>query len=197
MLTGSTTLARLFSVDTVTGLIDNQPGMKRHLSSMRGMFHDTEAVAAMLAEGDPLLYEFYDLGLPATAGDLAVGTSIVLPGKVGDEYYMTKGHFHEVLEAAEVYHCLAGHGYMIMESPEGEWEAAELHPGSAVYVPGRYAHRSVNVSPTDKLITFFAFRADAGHDYGTIEHQGFRKLVVERNGKPELVDNPAWQKGRS
>lgn len=82
---------------------------------------------------------------------------------------------------------------MLMESPEGDWEAREMAPGSAVYVPPRYAHRSINVSATEPLISFFAFRADAGHDYGTIETKGFRKLIVDQNGKPAVVDNPRWR----
>jgi len=40
---------------------------------------------------------------------------------------------------------------------------------------------------------FFAFRADAGHDYGTIEEKGFRKLVVEEYGKVAVIDNPKWK----
>ena len=76
----------------------------------------------------------------------------------------------------------------------GDGEAQELVPGKAVYVPGRYAHRSVNVSPDEPLVTFFAFPGHAGHDYGTIETQGFRKLIVERDGKPAFVDNPKWKK---
>jgi glucose-6-phosphate isomerase len=81
---------------------------------------------------------------------------------------------------------------MLMETPEGEWDAVELEAGKAVYVPGRWAHRSINVSD-EPLVTFFVFRADAGHDYGTIETKGYRKLIVERDGKPTIIDNPKWK----
>jgi glucose-6-phosphate isomerase len=161
---------------------------------MKGMFSDQAAYEAHLARENVLVYEFFDMGVPETSGDVAYGTSITYPGKVGDEYFMTKGHFHTVLDTAEVYYCLRGHGYMLMENPEGDWEAQELTPGKAVYVPGRYAHRSVNVSPDEPLITFFAFPGHAGHDYGAIETQGFRKLIVESDGKPAFVDNPKWKK---
>jgi len=50
----------------------------------------------------------------------------------------------------------------------------------------------VNTSPNEDLVTFFVYPGNAGHDYGTIETQGFRKLVVERNGVPVIVDNPRW-----
>ncbi len=192
-IAGTSKKSHTFEVDKLSGFIKGFPPLQRNLSHLKGIFNDTAAYAAMLAKEDTKVYDFFDLQIPETADDLALGTSLVYPGKVGDEYFMTKGHFHTILGAAEVYYCLEGHGYMLMESPEGDWEAAELKPGAAVYVPGRYAHRSVNISPNETLKTFYVFRADAGHDYGTIEKNGFRKLVVERNGKPEFVDNPRWR----
>lgn len=182
----------LVDFDLVSGLSASRQPIRRHLSKMRAMFHDAVAVEAELKKGDPLIYEFFDMGVPATSGDVAYGTSITYPGKVGDEYHMTKGHFHTVLDTAEVYFCLRGHGAMMMESPEGKVEVQELRKGEAVYVPGRYAHRSINLSADEPLVTFFAFPGHAGHDYGSIETKGFRKLVVERDGKPTLIDNPRW-----
>lgn len=184
----------LVRFNLVDGLSPDAEPIQRRLSAMPGMFADEDRRAAMAATDDPLVYEFYNLGLPERDSEIAFGTSITYPGKVGDEYFMTKGHFHEVLETAEVYYCLRGNGYMLMESPEGDWEARELTPGAAVYVPARYAHRSINASGTDPLVTFFAFRGDAGHDYGTIETNGFRKLLVEQDGRPQFVDNPRWGK---
>jgi glucose-6-phosphate isomerase len=143
----------------------------------------------MANQNNELVYEFYELGLPETAGDLLFGTSFIYPGKVGNEYFMTKGHFHTILDTAEVYYCLSGAGYMLMENPEGDWDAQKMNPGKAVYVPKRYAYRSINTGSTP-LIIFFVFRADAGHDYGTIETKGYRKLIVEKNGKPEIIGNP-------
>ena len=71
----------------------------------------------------------------------------------------------------------------------------ELKKGDALYVPGRWAHRSVNVG-SEPLVMFFVYPANAGHDYGTIESKGFRKLVVCRDGKPEIIDNPKWKEER-
>ena len=140
-----------------------------------------------------VVYEFHSMPAPETPGDFAFGCSILNPGKVGDEYYFTKGHFHTILDTGEVYYCLKGHGYMLMENPEGDWLALEMKAGETLYVPKRYAHRSINVSPDEQLITYFVFRADAGHDYGTIETKGYRKLMVERDGKPTIIDNPNWK----
>ncbi|RIK14813.1 MAG: glucose-6-phosphate isomerase [Anaerolineae bacterium] len=167
--------------------------IRRTLTSMRGQYLDAAAYEAMLAAGDELLYEVYELARPHESGELLHGISIVHPGKVGDEYYMTKGHFHTVLETAEVYVCLSGQGAMVMETPEGDWAVEWLAPGRVLYVPPRWAHRSVNTGPDD-LITLFAYPGHAGHDYGTIEQQGFRKLIVERDGAAVVVDNPRWGK---
>jgi glucose-6-phosphate isomerase len=178
--------------DLKTGLSQTRPTLRRTLSNMKGMYADKQAFEEALKEGDPLVYEFYELELPENPGHIAFGASIVYPGEIGGEYSMTKGHFHTILDIAEVYYCLAGKGLMLMENPEGDVYVEEFSPGRAVYVPGRYAHRSINTG-TETLVTFYAFRADAGHDYGTIETKGFRKIVVEQEGTPVMVDNPNWK----
>jgi len=164
----------------------------RRLSNMEGQFIDQLAYQALLSQEDSLLYEVYDIQRPGVAGELQYGISIVHPGKVGEEYYMTKGHFHTVLETAEVYLVLRGTGYMVMETPAGEWAAEVLQPHKILYVPPHWAHRSVNTGKSEDLVTYFVYPGHAGHDYGSIERQGFRKLVVERDGLPTLVDNPRW-----
>ena len=82
---------------------------------------------------------------------------------------------------------------MVMETPEGAWSVAELAPGKVLYVLPRWAHRAVNTSEDEDLVFFFVYPAHAGHDYGTIEAQGFRKRIVEENGQPVFIDNPRWQ----
>lgn len=165
--------------------------IQRRLSNMAEQFADGAAAAALSSE-DPLLYEFYGLDMPEKEGALSYGTTIIYPGRVGEEYYMTKGHFHTILDTAEVYYTLSGSGMMVMETPEGETDVKQLKAGDALYVPGRWAHRSVNTG-NEPLVMFFVYPANAGHDYGTIESKGFRKLVVCRDGKTEIIDNPRWR----
>lgn len=182
----------LIDFDLNTGRSSKKATTKRYLSQMKDMFADDAAFEAQLAKEDSLVYEFHEMGAPENAGDMAFGISITYPGKVGDEYFMTKGHFHTIIDTAEVYYCLQGEGYMLLENPEGDWSAQLLQPGEMVYVPKRYAHRTINTGSTP-LRTFFVFRADAGHDYGTIETKGYRHLVVEKEGKAKCVPNPKWQ----
>jgi glucose-6-phosphate isomerase len=162
------------------------------LSDLKGQCLDQEAYAAMLDRENTLVYEVYEIKRPEVTGEILMGISIVHPGKVGQEFFMTKGHFHTILETAEVYYCLRGEGFMVMETPEGNTCVEPLSPGRVLYVPPRWAHRSVCTARLEDLVTFFAYPANAGHDYGTIEQLGFRKLVVEGSRGPEIVDNPRY-----
>jgi glucose-6-phosphate isomerase len=169
--------------------------IRRTLKSLRGQFCDHAAYDAMLAKEDTLIYEVYEIRRPEVAGELLMGISVVHPGKVGAEFFMTKGHFHTVLETAEVYYCLKGEGYMVMETPDGETAVEALSPGKVLYVPPCWAHRSVCTARQEDLVTLFVYPAHAGHDYGTIEVHGFRKLVVEgpEGIGMEIIDNPRWK----
>jgi glucose-6-phosphate isomerase len=178
------------STDETLSEYDNH--IVRRLSAMQGQYLDQQAFTAMLSH-DPVLYEVYEIKRPELAGELMNGLTIVHPGKVGEEYFMTKGHFHTVLDTAEVYYCLKGDGAMVMETPEGEWSVEELHRGRVLYVPPRWAHRSVNTNSREDLVMFFIYPANSGHDYGTIEQQGFRKLVLERDSRVQIIDNPRWR----
>jgi len=179
------------SPDVIPSRVDNH--IVRKLSALKGQFLDQETYNQMLVEEDRLIYEVYEIKRPEVEGEMLMGISIVHPGKVGNEFYMTKGHFHSVLDTSEIYYCLRGEGFMVMETPEGDTSVEALSPGKVLYVPPRWAHRSVCTSRLEDLVTFFAYPANAGHDYGTIERSGFRKLVVDGDKGPEIIDNPRIQ----
>lgn len=160
---------------------------------MEGMYQDTLAYQKLREASDPPLYEVYEIRRSENSGEVLHGVTVLHPGKVGNEYFMTKGHFHAVLETGEVYYCLHGQGLLVMETPEGATSIQEFTPGDVVYVLPRWAHRTVNTSPDQDLIFLFAYPGHAGHDYGTIEQKGFRKLVVEEGGSPTIIENPRWK----
>jgi glucose-6-phosphate isomerase len=167
--------------------------IQRRLSALKGMFADIDAYQSMLEVEDVLVYEVYEIKRPENPGEIQCGISIVHPGKVGNEFFMTKGHFHAELETAEIYYCLKGEGCMVMETPEGETSVKQLTAGVVLYIPPRWAHRSVCTGSQQDLVTFFAYPGHAGHDYGTIERQGFAKLVVAGEQGIVVLDNPHWQ----
>jgi glucose-6-phosphate isomerase len=166
--------------------------LKRGLSALEGLFQDEQARTARLSRGDAMVYEVYEIAGPQLAGELLMGVTVIHPGKVGREFYMTKGHFHSVRETAEVYFCLKGEGMMVMETLEGETAVEPLTPGKVLYVAPCWGHRSVCTSRQDDLVMFFAYPGNAGHDYETVAKRGFRKLVVDGEDGPEIIDNPHW-----
>lgn len=161
---------------------------ERRLSSLRNKFSDNEAFQELVDAGDPVIYEVYESRRPEAPGELASGLSIVHPGRVGKEYFMTKGHYHKVRATAEIYYCIQGKGVLLMENEAGDTALEEFRPGRVVYVTPCWAHRSINTGNTD-LVTLFVYPAHAGHDYATIDATGFRKRVLEQNGVPVIVDN--------
>jgi glucose-6-phosphate isomerase len=90
------------SPDVIPSRVDNH--IIRTLSALKGQFLDQETYNQMLAEEDRLIYEVYEIKRPEVEGEMLMGISIVHPGKVGNEFYMTKGHFHSVLETSEIYY---------------------------------------------------------------------------------------------
>ncbi|MEW6048972.1 MAG: glucose-6-phosphate isomerase family protein, partial [Bacillota bacterium] len=88
-----------------------------------------------------------------------------------------------------------GRGFLIMQSEQGEARAVPMEAGSVAYVPPGWGHRTVNADLAEPFVLFFAFPADAGHDYDTVARTGFSLIVVHRNGKPEVVKRKAWHGG--
>ncbi len=183
---------RPFSLDLSVDSMAFDNHLVRSLSDLEGYFVDAAAFRRLRESTNPVVYEVYEVQRPEVAGELLHGMSVVHAGLVGDEYFMTKGHYHLVRDAAELYYCLAGHGMLLMEDEKGEWAAEELSPGRVVYVTPHWAHRSINVSDQEDLVTLFVYPGSAGHDYGAIAQKGFRKRVFRRDHGPEIADNPAW-----
>lgn len=179
-------------VNLADGTIAGATRLPRHLSDMCGLYADREAEQRLLA-ANPLIYEVFEAtDNPPVEGQLRYSTTVIYPGKVGDEYFMTKGHYHAKGDRAELYFGLQGEGALLLQTPEGEVDVQWMRPGAAAYVPPYWGHRTVNTSSAP-FVFLAVYPADAGYDYKTIETQGFAKLLVERNGEPTLVANPRYR----
>lgn len=157
----------------------------RHASAMRGYYMASGALEALIGTGDPLHYEVFEKPVPEEPGHLMYCISKLQPGMIGDEYFMTKGHYHTVPNTAEIYLCLRGEGYMLMKTTDGDFVAEEFRPGRMVYVPPYWAHRSVNTG-NEPLVSFCVYPGNAGHNYGDIEREGFIRRVFRRDGRPVI-----------
>jgi glucose-6-phosphate isomerase, archaeal len=162
----------------------------RKLSDMVDSFQNKEAAKEAL-KGNPTIYKFYNVQIPEEDGHLQHCISMIFPGKIGNEYYMTKGHFHKIKDTAEVYFTLKGRGKLVMQTPDQKSKVLDMWEGSISYIPPYWAHRTVNTGD-EPLIIFCVYRGDAGHNYGIIEKKGMATLILEKNGKVVIENNPHY-----
>jgi glucose-6-phosphate isomerase len=172
----------LLSIDPAAGTMRGRTGAKlSRIADLRSLYADTAAFRRLAASrGGDLAYEVHEFRPERVAPhELVFGTSTVQPGRVGSEFFMTRGHIHRRADRPEIYLCQSGLGVMHMEAPDGTTRPLAIAPGEVVYVPAFWIHRSVNVGD-EPLVTFFCYPADAGQDYEVIERAGgMRTLIVD------------------
>lgn len=106
--------------------------VSRTLGDLRGIFADVDAFSRM--PQNILAYEVSSF-LPeqeGTPGGLYFGITYLHPGKVGNEYFMTKGHFHANIDRAEFYWGLEGEGMLILMDQLRRVWAERVFPGAYI-----------------------------------------------------------------
>jgi glucose-6-phosphate isomerase len=189
------------SINWSTGIVSGAGVVtsSKTLRDIQAMFHDQNAARNMPPQQEIYRVQAY---MPVSAGfegGLFWGNTTLLPGKVGDEYFMTKGHFHRLRNRAEYYLTFHGvGGLLLMDEATGITRCQQMSPGSVHYIPGGTAHRVANTGAVP-LVFAACWPSDAGYDYETIERVGFSARLLERDGRPVLVQcgpqavNPAPQ----
>ena len=177
-------------IDPLTGAMSESTGeYTKRLSEFRGIYRDSEALEALLAEqGDIVTYKVVEHREPG--GDIFFGTTTMFPGQVGGEFFMTRGHYHERRDRGEIYYVQSGTG-LLLQSRQGEVRSVDMKPGVCAFIPPDWAHRSVNTGG-DKLVFVWCCNQDAGHDYAEIATRGMRQLVLAQHGKAALAPNPRY-----
>jgi len=158
----------------------------KRLGDLVGLFLDQAAWRAMDPKTEIYRVKLWRPVPDGTTGGLFWGTTILQPGRVGDEYFMTHGHFHAEPDRAEFYATLRGTGGLILMQEDGESSLDCMSPGSVHYIPGRIAHRVANTGK-EPLVFVASWPSDAGHDYARVRAAGFSRCLLKRNGGPCLV----------
>jgi glucose-6-phosphate isomerase, archaeal len=186
---------RTFDVDLETGLMaGSQTRYQKRLEDLDGLYADAAAFRALAdASGKDVVYDVTDHRPSSAPGDLITGVTRMSPGKIGDEYFMTRGHIHANIDRPELYFGLKGEGLMLMEAPDGETRIVEIRANTICYVPPRWIHRSVNLGSGD-FVMLFCYPADSGQDYAIIEKSNGMKLRIVDDGQGgwRSVENPAY-----
>lgn len=182
-------------VDPLTGVMSDATGRyEKRISDLGGLYEDGDAFAAeVAADPDRVVYYVHETRPEQQRGDLIFGTTWMAPGRIGREYYMTRGHIHARANRPETYYGESGHGLMLLESPEGEVQILEIGPRVLVYVPPMWIHRSVNTG-SEPLVMSFCYPSDSGQDYGIIERSGgmARRIVADGEGW-KAVENGSYR----
>ncbi len=183
-------------VDIEQGILDGASGRYiKKLKDLSGLYADQEAYdSALRSNAESVVYEVTDQRPVAHSGDLIFGVTCMQPGKIGDEFYMTRGHIHARSNRPETYYGENGTGLMLLESPAGEIRIVEISPRIMCYVPPLWIHRSINVG--DKpLVMSFCYPSDAGQDYEVIQRSGGMRSRIVSNDKGgwKEVDNKSYK----
>jgi len=121
----------IFKVDVARGELAGATNRYvKTYADLDGLYEDAGAFRALVAKAgaDTLAYEVTDFKPSEDAGDLIIGVTRMRPGKVGREYFLTRGHIHARANRPEMYYGERGHGVMLLESPEGEVRTIEIGP---------------------------------------------------------------------
>jgi len=116
----------------------------KKIKDLANIFEDANAFSKLDREN--IIYEVQAI-LPVKEGmegSLFYGKTIIHPGKVGDEYYMAKGHFHQKADRAEFYWGIEGEGMLLLMDKDRNCWAEKMYPGSLHYIDGFIAHRTIN-----------------------------------------------------
>ena len=172
----------------------NTGGYVKYIRELDSIYAEEEKFEQLLeSRGGEIACWINELRFTERGNDLITGISVLNPGKVGSEFFMTRGHLHQRADRPETYYCLSGHGVLLLEDLEGKVEAAEMRPGNLVYIPAFWVHRSVNIG-SEIFATLFSYPADAGQNFEIVRKAGGFKLLVVDDGHAgwELTPNPRY-----
>lgn len=166
----------------------------KKVSELRGLYRDSAAFESFVAAA-PEAVGYEVAGYRQEGSDLFFGTTTMSPGMIGDEYFMTRGHYHVRRDCGEAYYTQTGEGILLLQTEDGETREVEMAPGICAFIPPGWAHRSVNTGAKPLVFAWFC-QTTAGHDYADILTRGMRRLAVERAGRLAIVPNPTFHSGK-
>lgn len=180
---------RIVRMDWQKGLLLPQANVHetvKTLGQLEKIFLNEDARRAM--EPDTVVYRVQAwCPVPdGTEGAQFWGTTVVEPGQVDSEYFMTHGHFHQKRNRTEYYGTIEGEGALIlMDATRSTWKEP-MFPGSLHFIPPNVAHRVANIGKVP-LRLVACWPSDAGHDYDAIRKLGFGARLLNVHGKASLV----------
>ena len=169
----------LYGTDTIT--------TQKTIGDLKDVFQNEGERSTMNQESIVYSVSLLQPVKAGTIGGLFIGTTIIEQGQVDEEYYMTKGHFHQNTSSSEFYWGTQGSGMVLMMKLDRSFHIEHMSPGSIHFIPAETAHRVINTG-NEKLIFNACWPADAGYDYDTIYNEGFSCRIFNQNGTPLIIE---------
>jgi len=156
------------------------------LGQLQGVFADEQVRRSMDPKTVVYRVQAWCPVAEGTEGAQFWGTTVVEPGQVGSEFFMTHGHFHLKRNCTEYYGTVEGEGALILMNENRETRIEPMFAGSLHFIPPNTAHRVANTGKTP--LRFVAcWPSDAGHDYDSIRKLGFSARLMSANRGATLV----------
>ena len=130
---------------------EKQKGKARKLKDVIKWYSDNKAIEKELKKNpNKVIYEtFTDEFTP-----INLTLTVVNPGVIGKEYYMTKGHIHRK-KTPEFYILLDGNGKLLIQK-DSNVKIIDLKKGEIALIPTNYAHRLINTGKKKlKVLTIY------------------------------------------
>lgn len=180
-------------LDWASGLLESSAEVLesvKTLGQLEGIFANTEALRGMDPSTVVYRVQAWCPVPEGTEGALFWGNTVVEPGKVDSEYFMTHGHLHLKRDRTEYYATVQGEGALILMDETRRTWMEPMSTGSLHFIPPNVGHRVANVGSIP--LRFVAcWPSDAGHDYDSIRKHGFGARLLNVSGRAELVRSGA------
>jgi glucose-6-phosphate isomerase, archaeal len=179
----------MMHVNWASGLLASAADVRESvklLGQLNGMFANSAALQAMDPKTVVYRVQVWCPVAEGTEGGLFWGSTVVEPGEVDGEYFMTHGHFHAKRDRTEYYGTVEGEGALILMDENRRTRIETMSAGSLHFIPPHTGHRVANTGRVPLKIVA-CWPADAGHDYDSIRKDGFSARLLNVNGSPTLV----------
>lgn len=150
------------------------------------------------SEGPKVCYLVYrDVEDPDKPIGLSADVTVLLPGKIGDEYSKTHGHYH-IGEGVEIYKVLSGEGMIIMQRPSFNFDTVEavrlvkLPVNQQIEIPSGWGHTLINLGGTPLVAVNYQDPGIENLYAEFVKKKGAAYYITEKSGKLELEPNPSY-----